>query len=243
MSLQAAIHFLYPPQCLVCGEETSADFALCGSCWRDAPFINGLVCDACGVPLPGEAVGNDNDVVHCDACLLAPRTWSRGRAAFSYEGTARRLVLGLKHGDRQEFVRPMATWMAQSGRLICGFDTLVVPVPLHARRLFSRRFNQSALLAKQCAARLGLDYLPDLLTRTRATMMQEGMTLKERYENQKSAFQISKKRREILGSRSVLLVDDVLTSGATLSGCAEVCLAAGARHVNVLVLARVARGT
>lgn len=242
MNLQSAIHFLYPPQCLSCGVETSADFALCGKCWREAPFITGLICDACGLPLPGEYSNASEDIAHCDACIMAPRPWAKGRAAFLYEGMARRLVLALKHGDRQELVRPMARWMVQSGRQLCQSDTLIAPVPLHSRRLFSRRFNQSALLANQISQALGLDFCPDLLTRNRATMLQEGMTLKQRFENQKAAFQVTKKWHAQIQSRSVLLIDDVMTSGATLSGCAEVCLAAGAEEVNVLVLARVARG-
>jgi ComF family protein len=216
---------------------------LCGDCWREASFITGLVCDACGIPLPGGIPQEHDEAAQCDACILAPQPWSKGRAAFLYEGTSRRMVLALKHGDRQELARPMAHWMVQSGRQLCQPDTLIAPVPLHSRRLFSRRFNQSALLAKHVAHALDLDVIPDLLTRNRATVLQEGMTLKERFENQKAAFNVTKKWQTEIQKRSVLLVDDVMTSGATLSGCTGVCLAAGAKEVNVLVLARVARGT
>jgi ComF family protein len=240
VNLQSAIHFLYPPQCLTCGAESSADFALCGACWREAPFISGLVCDCCGIPLPGESQGDD---VLCDDCIAAPRPWQKGRAALMYDGTARRMVLALKHGDRHELVKPMAKWMAQAGRDLITPETLIVPVPLHPRRLFSRRFNQSALLAAHIAQISGAEQCPDMLLRARNTQMQEGMTREERFENQKSAFSIQPKHQPRLANRPVLLIDDVMTSGATLAGCSEACRCAGAKAVNVLVLARVARDT
>jgi ComF family protein len=240
VNLQSAIHFLYPPQCLACGAETSADFALCGACWRETPFISGLVCDVCGVPLPGQ---DTTETAHCDACIAAPRPWGQGRAPLVYDGTARRLILALKHGDRHDIVAPLARWMAQSGRKLCDNDTLIAPVPLHARRLFSRRFNQSALLATQIARDLGLPICPDLLRRHRATRLQEGMTREQRFENLQAAFSVPQNRRAMLHNRTVLIVDDVMTSGATLSGCAKACFDAGAAKVNVLVLARVARDT
>jgi ComF family protein len=240
VNLQSAIHFLYPPQCLTCGVETSADFALCGACWREAPFISGLVCDSCGIPLPGDV---QDDAVLCDLCIASPRPWQHGRAALMYDGTARRMVLALKHGDRHELVKPMAKWMAQAGDILITPETLIVPVPLHPRRLFSRRFNQSALLASYIGQIMGLKQCPDMLLRARNTLMQEGMTRLERLENQKSAFSIHPKHQSRLASRPVLLIDDVMTSGATLTGCAEACRDAGAKGVNVLVLARVARDT
>jgi ComF family protein len=240
VNLQSAIHFLYPPQCLTCGAETSADFALCGACWRDAPFISGLVCDSCGIPLPGDLQA---EAVLCDYCIASPRPWLKGRAALMYDGTARRMILALKHGDRHELVKPMAKWMAQAAKDLIKPDTLIIPVPLHPRRLFSRRFNQSALLAAHIARISGLEPCPDLLLRSRNTVMQEGMTREERFENQKSAFSIQPKQQDRLANRPVLLIDDVMTSGATLAGCAEACLTAGAKAVNVLVLARVARDT
>jgi len=240
VKLQTAIHFLYPPQCLSCGVETLADFALCGNCWRDAPFISGLVCDMCGLPLPGEDL---TEKALCDQCITAPPPWQKGRAALTYKGTARRMVMALKHGDRHDLVRPMARWMAQAGSSLIAHDTLIAPVPLHARRLFSRRFNQSALLSRQFAQITNLAHCPDMLRRRINTPMQEGMTRQQRFKTQKSAFSIHPRRQPKLADRPVLLIDDVMTSGATLAGCAEACLNAGAKEVNVLVLARVARDT
>ncbi len=238
MILQSTIRFLYPPQCLACGAETVSEFALCGACWREMPFITGTVCDGCGVPLPGAAAALG---ALCDSCLVAPHPWQRGRAALLYEGTARRMILALKHGDRQEMIQPMAAWLAQHAADVFGVDTLVVPVPLHWRRMVSRRFNQAAMLAAALAVRLGAECCPDLILRHRATRMQEGMSREERFANQRLAFRVPKNRTAVVAGRAVVLVDDVMTSGATLAACAEACLSAGADSVNVLVLARVAR--
>ncbi len=238
MKLQSAIHFLFPPQCLNCGIETDADFALCSSCWRETPFLAGLLCDACGVPLPGEKSG---ETVHCDSCLVAPKPWGIGRASVIYDGAARRLVLALKHGDRQDLAPAMARWMAHAARDLPLEDALIVPVPLYWRRLFFRRYNQASLLADGIARLKHCDTCPDLLLRTRPTRVQTNMTREARYENQRDAFAVAPRHLATIRNRNILLVDDVMTSGATLSACAEACLTAGAAQVNVAVFARVAR--
>jgi ComF family protein len=240
VNLQSAIRFLYPPQCLACGSETTSEFALCGACWGNTPFISGLVCDACSLPLPGEGAG---DTEYCDACLIAPRPWGRGRAVMRYDGTARRLVLALKYGDRLDLARPMAMWFLPLMQEIKASDHLLAPVPLHPRRLFFRRFNQAALLAEQLGKLCGLACCPDLLRRNRATRRQDGMSREDRFENQRQAFSVPEARKWRVQGRNILLIDDVMTSGATLSACTEACFAAGAVEVNVLVLARVARDT
>jgi ComF family protein len=238
MRMQSVLAALYPPHCLACGAETVSDHALCGACWREMPFISGLACDACGAPLPGTATG---DPVHCDACIIAPPPWTRGHAAFRYDGTARRLILALKHGDRTDLAPALARWLRPGAAALIETDTLIAPVPLHRRRLFFRRFNQSALLTAWLARELGCDNCPDLLWRVRATRIQEGMNRAERQINQHGAFTVPDRNRTRLNGRPVLLIDDVMTSGATLGACAEACLAAGALRVDVAVLARVAR--
>lgn len=240
MKLQSVIHALFPPQCLCCGAETTSDFALCGACWRETAFVTGLVCDACGVPLPG---GDPGDVAYCDSCLIAPKPWSKGRAAVIYSGSARRLVLGLKYGDRLDLAPALALWMADAARALPLAHALVAPVPLYWRRFLRRRYNQAALLSKNVAVKARADHCPDLLQRLRPTKVQDGMTREERHDNQRDAFAVTPRHRAKITGRSVLLVDDVMTSGATLSACTEACFAAGAQDVNVLVLARVARDT
>jgi len=238
MTLQTAIHFLFPPRCMGCGVETTTDFALCGACWRETSFITGLVCDHCGTPLPGEAHG---ETVLCDDCLMFQRPWAHGRAALVYDGNARKMVLALKHGDRLDMVRAMAGWMAEKARALDLTDTLVAPVPLHRWRYFHRKYNQSALLARCVARNLNLAYCPDLLRRTRATKPHKGLGHDERMANQLGAIAVSGAQRKKIAVKRVLLVDDVMTSGATLGACADACLSANAKEVIVLVLARVAR--
>lgn len=240
MILQSAIRFLYPPQCLSCGKETQTEGGVCGTCWRDLAFIAALVCDSCGTPLPGEDTG---DPVLCDQCLSYPMPWHKGRAAFEYSGTARKLVLALKHGDRQDLAGPMAAWMMRFLPVLKSENTLIAPVPLHWKRMFRRRFNQAALIAGAIAKKAEVDYVPDLICRNRPTRHHEHMTRAERFENQRGAFHIRPRYHDLIRNRPVLLIDDVMTTGATLAACTEACLAANAELVNVLVLARVAPDT
>ncbi len=238
MAVQSALRLIYPPQCVSCGDRTEEEFGLCGACWREAEFIGGLVCDKCGVPLPGE---DDGEAVQCDDCLTIARPWSQGRAAMAYGETGRRLVLSLKHGDRLDLVAPAARWMARAAAPIIQPDMLVAPVPLHWLRLLKRRYNQSALLAERVARLTGLEYCPDLLIRPRHTKSQEGRDREGRFANIAEAIRPHPRRRARIEGRHVLLVDDVMTSGATLAVAAEACLAAGASDVSVLALARVAK--
>ena len=233
--LQMALAVIYPPTCLGCGEIVDSDFGLCGSCWGQTEFIGGAACDVCGTPLSGQV---DDEPIKCDGCLHTPRSWDKGRAALVYSGMGRKLVLGLKHADRQEIARPAARWMHAATRDIVTEGTLIVPVPLHWTRLLKRRYNQSALMAKCLAELTGLDWCPDLLERPKRTSSLDGKTLAERSEILADAVRIAPKRRHRIVGRDILLIDDVLTTGATLEACAAVCLASGASNVCVSVLAR-----
>lgn len=236
--IQTAVTLLYPPRCLGCGTLVQSDFGLCGACWRDTPFISGTVCDSCGQPLPG---AGDGHRLECDDCLARPRPWDRGRAALLYRDKGRALVLALKHGDRQEIARPAALWMAAAARSLLGPDMLVAPVPLHWGRLFRRRYNQSALLSRHLARAAGLAHCPDLLIRTRRTPPQEDKSTTQRFADLDGAIAPHKRRGARMRGRPVLLVDDVMTSGATLSACALACRDGGAASVSVVTLARVAK--
>jgi ComF family protein len=169
------------------------------------------------------------------------RPWDQGRAALEYRDIGRKLVLGLKHGDRHDVVRPAARWMARVARPILRDDMLIAPVPLHWLRLLKRKFNQSALLGNALARETGLECCPDLLLRQRATPSLDGKTRDDRFATLKAAITLHPRRRHRIAGRSVLIVDDVMTSGATLAAATDACRAAGARHVAVLVLARVAK--
>lgn len=236
--LQSAIRALYPPQCISCGALTESEFALCGSCWRETHFISGLVCNLCGAPLPGDDRGED---VLCDDCLHIARPWAAGRAALAYRDTGRRLVLALKHGDRTDLARPMGAWMARAAAPLLQEGMLVVPVPLHRWRLFRRRYNQAALLGRWLAQEAGLQHLPDALLRIRRTRPLDGHARDARFAALDGAIRAHPARAAQISGCRVLLVDDVMTSGATLAAATGALLAAGAEEVFVQVLARVGR--
>ncbi len=238
MGIESLLGLVFPPACIGCGEPVGSDFGLCPDCWRSTFFIGGLTCDKCGTPLPGDDEGRAE---YCDDCLTLARPWSRGRAAILYKDRGRELVLRLKHADRLDLVRPMAGWLARAAAPILQPDMIVAPIPLHWTRLFRRRYNQSALLARALARGAGLDHCPDLLVRRRKTDSQDGKGRDERFLNLQGAIAPHPGRAARLQGRHVLLVDDVMTSGATFAVAADACLAAGAREVSVLVLARVAK--
>lgn len=237
MGMQAALHVFYPPQCISCAAPVTTDFGLCAECWRETPFVAGLVCDKCGLPLQGEA----GEHALCDDCLTIARPWARGRAALLYRDNARRLVLALKHGDRMDLARPASGWMQRAAGPLLKPEMLVVPVPLHWMRLLRRRYNQAALLSRAIAHAAGLEHCPDALVRRRSTGSQDHKTRDARFANLVGAFAVPKVRQGLIRDRQVLLVDDVMTSGATFSSATDALLAAGAQSVDVLSLARVAK--
>lgn len=235
--LKNAIDLILPNQCAACGELVEGGGVLCGTCWRQTPFIAGLVCDGCGVPLPGA----DDAGVLCDECLAWPPAWSRGRAALIYRDTAKRMVLALKHGDRLDLVGPASEWMARAAAPLLTPGTVIVPVPVHRWRLMRRRYNQAALLAHGIARETRLTCVPDGLRRERPTGSQDGKSREQRYANLEGVFRVESKRAKQVARKPVLLVDDVMTSGATLTGCTEALREAGASDVSTVVLARVVR--
>jgi ComF family protein len=240
VDLQTAVSLIYPARCLGCGCSVTSDFGLCGSCWRDTAFIGGAICDCCGVPLPGQA---DDEILTCDDCLAEAKPWQKARSALVYKGNGKRLVLALKHSDRQEIAKPAAVWMARAMADLPTRNMLVSPVPLHWTRMVKRRYNQAALLAQALARQTGLPVCPDLLQRKRRTKSMEGMTREVRFTSVRGAIEVHARRRHRIISRPVLLVDDVMTSGATLSAAADACLAAGSGPVFAVTLARAVRDT
>ncbi len=243
--MKGALRLIYPPQCISCDAPVAEDGALCPPCWAEAEFIAGSCCSRCGVPLPGEGLGEDDEagLLVCDDCLATPRPWVRGRAAVTYRGTGRKLVLMLKHGDRLDLSPALGDWVARAAAPLVRPDMLVMPVPVHLRRLAKRKYNQAAILAQRVAQVHGLTHLPHALKRTRHTPMQDHGSVADRFANVEDAIALSPRIAGRVQGRAVLLVDDVMASGATLGAAARALQAAGSGPVSVVVLARAVKDT
>jgi ComF family protein len=234
-ALAGLVDLLMPPTCMACGVRVATPLSWCADCWGALPANAGPRCACCAVPLPAtwqaEAL--------CFGCQSAPPGFDRAAAPFLYDGPARQVVLKLKSG-REAYAAPMAAAMRRAAHDLLGPDALLVPVPLHPGRLFDRGFNQALLLARALAVDGGGRLLPATLLRVKATPRTRGMTRAQRARNVEGAFRVREGGRAMLEGRRVLLVDDVMTSGATASACARVLKRAGAAAVDVLVFARVA---
>ena len=226
-----------PPLCLGCNEIVAEPGALCVACWPGFSFIAAPHCACCGVPF-AEDLG---PAAQCGTCLGRPPRFRRARAALVYDDKSKRLVLPFKHGDRTDMARAYGRWMARAAGELLAEAELIAPVPLHWRRLFTRRYNQALLLARGVARDSKLRIIPDLLRRARWTGSQAGLKADERRKNVRRAFELHPRWTEVVKDKAVLLVDDVLTTGATAEACTVTLQRAGARHVDVLTLARVVR--
>ena len=232
-----AVDLVLPPACLACDAPVVQPGALCPDCWGRIAFIGRPCCARCGLPFAIEAA----EGAICGACTRAPPAYARARAAFRYEGVGRELILSFKMADRSWLAPRLAGWLQRAAAPLLAEADLVVPVPLHRWRLLARRFNQAAVLAGLAAREAEAALVPDLLVRTRRTPPQTRLSGAERRRNVRGAFRVRRGRERLVTGRSVLLVDDVLTTGATANACARVLRKAGAARVDVATLARAVR--
>lgn len=232
-----ALDAVLPPRCLRCGVTVDGVGALCPDCWSQMAFLGAPHCACCGYPFEFEMAPG----ALCAACMRERPAFDRARAVLRYDEASRDLVLAFKHADRTDGAPAYGRWLARAGAELLPEVDLIAAVPLHWSRLFARRYNQAALLALALGRATGLPAVPDLLARGRRTPSQGRLSAAARARNVAGAFTVRPRRRAALAGRRVLLVDDVLTTGATAEACARVLRRAGAAAVDVLTLARVVR--
>jgi ComF family protein len=233
--LRTALDLALPPLCPACREPVESQ-ALCPACWSKLSFITRPYCERLGIPFvydPGPGI------LSMEA-IADPPAYQRARAAVRFDEISRALVHALKYGDRLDLAPMMGRWVSHAGRELLADADALVPVPLHWRRLWARRFNQSAMLAAAIAAESGVPIAAGALKRVKPTAQQVGLSRTERATNVQGAFRVPPEARGAVAGRRLILVDDVLTSGATVDGCARALLRAGAANIDVLIFARVA---
>lgn len=226
-----------PPRCLKCGEIVADAGALCGQCWQGLRFLGTPCCACCGLPFEFDM--GENSL--CAACIADRPLYNRARAALVYDDASRDLILRFKHADRIDGAATFAGWMARAGAALIDSADIITAVPLHRWRLVRRRYNQAAILANAIGKQRGKRVIPDLLVRRRATPSQGHLGRSQRHRNVAGAFALHPGRRQVVADARILLVDDVLTTGATAEACARTLRTAGASAVDLLVMARVVR--
>lgn len=231
---RAALDIALPTLCVSCREPVTGD-GLCAACWSQLSFIAPPYCARLGIPFvydPGPGL------LSMEA-IASPPAYQRARAAVRYDDVARTLVHALKYQDRTDLAPTMGRWMARAGNELLKEANALIPVPLHWQRGWSRRYNQSGALARVIAAQADIPVWGDVLQRTRQTRQQVGLSRAERSRNVQGAFSVAAEKKSAIQGRRIILIDDVLTSGATVDTCARALLRARAASVDVLVFARV----
>jgi ComF family protein len=224
-----------PSVCAACHCPVASHHGLCADCWREVQFIRSPLCDRLGLPLPYDTGGS----MISAAAAANPPPYDRARAVGAYSGTLKQLVHDFKFRDAQELRRLFVRWMLQAGAEMWPEAELIVPIPLHRWRLLQRRFNQSAVLAREVSRTTRIPFAPHHLQRLRATRRQLGLTRQQRQSNVSGALSVPQRYHRDIQNKHVVLVDDVITTGATVAAASRALRQAGARKVDVLVLALV----
>jgi len=233
----SSVNVLLPPHCLGCEMPVAETGSLCARCWGRLTLIERPYCERLGTPFSYDL---GTGALSAEA-IADPPPFERLRAVAAHDDMARKLVHGLKYGDRLDLARWMAQWMARAASELTRDADVIVPVPLHRRRLWTRRFNQSAALGLCIAEIAGKPFAPTALRRLRATRQQVGLSATERATNVRGAFAVPPAERAAIAGRRVLLVDDVYTTGATVKAATRALLRAGATAVDAVTFARVVK--
>lgn len=233
-TLRKTANMIFPPQCISCRELVEETGGLCSVCWEQIEFLSQPQCHVCGFPFELHIEGETT----CGNCIKRRPYYNMARAVFAYDDKSSGLIIGFKYSDKIYASDPFARWMVRAGGDMIKESDMVIPVPLHRMRLFKRRYNQSALLAHSIARLTALEVRTDILLRRKNTKPQAGMTYSQRMTNVTGAFGINSKYKDAIKGKTILLIDDVITTGATIEACTRTMLRAGAKNVNVLTLAR-----
>jgi ComF family protein len=235
-----ALDLLFPPLCIVCREPVTDPRSLCPDCWSAIRFLDAPMCASCGLPFEIPIA----EGTLCAACHARPPSFDRARAVMRYDDASRGAILAFKHGDRLDLVPAFAHWLARTGADLISGAEVIVPVPLHRSRLWMRRFNQSAEIARALGKSTRIPVASGVLVRSKRTPSQGAMpSASARRRNVQGAFEVADGQAGTVAGRTILLVDDVLTTGSTVDACARALKRAGAARVYVLALARVVATT
>lgn len=237
-AMRSIVNYAVPPRCPGCGTMVTGDRQFCVDCWQSLDFLEGAACARCSIPV---ALLAPDPAAQCGACMAEAPPFDGAPAALAYGAAARRVALRLKYARRIGHARLMAELMARPYGALVAPDTtpLLIPVPLHRWRLWSRGFNQAALIARHLAAAKGAEVVDDLLLRQRATPSMRGLGRKARAKAVQGAFALAADARTRARDRHLILIDDVHASGATLRACARILARSGAARISALTFARV----
>ena len=225
---------ILPPRCIVTGDVVDEMGILSSDAWRKLYFIQAPLCQCCGIPFDFESEEN----ILCLDCLRTPPVFDQARSSLIYDEVSKKIILNFKYGDRTDFILTFTNWLSQAGYDLLTKTDMLVPIPLHPLRLWVRRYNQAALLAQALSKSTGIKTYPTLLKRVKKTKQHQGMSKAERYQNIANAFAIDHTHHSLIKDKTITVVDDVLTTGATVSEAARVLKNAGAKTVYVLTIAR-----
>ncbi len=235
------LDFILPPRCAITGDIVSSQGMLAPTAWKELNFIEDPKCERCGSPFDYNNANDGDSIIICAQCLKNPPIYATARSALTYDDTSKRLILGFKHADQTQAVSTFIPWLERVGADMIKNADIITPVPLHPLRLLKRRYNQSGIIAQHLSQSTGVPIIFDLIRRTKNTQIQGYLPRKERKKNIKNAFKITDKKQTIIKNKNIVLIDDVYTTGATVTECTKVLLQSGAANVHILTLARTTR--